>query len=283
MIASGLLFAAMGVMVKIVSKSLPNEMVVFFRGAFGLLALLPWIWHRAHNLKTRHVRSHLLRGLAGLGAMYCFFYAIGHMPLAEAMLLNYSAPLFVPFIALAWLGEAIPAKLGWALGIGFVGVLLILEPGIGIVTPAALIGLASGILAAIAMTGVRQLTRIEPTTRIVFYFSLIATVIAAVPLAWTWRTPTAPVWGWLILIGLTASMAQLLMTRAYAHAPAAQVGPFTYATVLFAAIADWLLWGVLIDASAVAGAALVCLGGALTIRLAGKRAAPLPELPTPAP
>ncbi|MFB6259434.1 MAG: EamA family transporter, partial [Thiohalorhabdaceae bacterium] len=68
--------------------------------------------------------------LSGVAAMYCFFFALGHLELATAVLLNYSAPLFIPFIAAAWLGEPVPRSLRWAIPIGFVGIALILKPGL---------------------------------------------------------------------------------------------------------------------------------------------------------
>jgi drug/metabolite transporter (DMT)-like permease len=280
MIAAGLLFATMAAIVRYLSASLPNEMIVFFRSAMGLAVLFPWLWHRGlHNLKTARPGGHLLRGLAGLGAMYCFFYAIAHLPLAEATLLNYSTPLFMPFIALWWLHEGMARRLWWGIGIGFCGIVLILKPGMGIFSPVALIGLASGVLAAVAMVGVRRLSRTEPTSRIVFYFTLVSACGSAIPLAWAWQTPPVGLWFLLIAMGALASMAQLLMTRAYSHAPAAQVGPFTYTTVVFAALAGWLGWGEVLDWVSAAGALLVMLGGAITIRFAGRRAAPTADVP----
>src|SRR5712692_5644787 len=93
MVACAFLFAVMGVAVKLSSQQLSNAMVVFIRNALGLLMLLPWLLRLgAGGLRTRHLAEHLVRGLAGLAAMYCFFYAIGHMRLAEAVLLNYSLP-----------------------------------------------------------------------------------------------------------------------------------------------------------------------------------------------
>ena len=97
MLASGLLFAAMGALIKNLSATLPNEMLVFFRSLIGLLVLTPWLLHRGPSyFATRRLGAHLLRALTGLAAMYCFFYALGRLPLAEAVLLNYSAPLFIP-------------------------------------------------------------------------------------------------------------------------------------------------------------------------------------------
>ncbi len=275
MIGAGLLFAGVGVCVRTLSQTLPNEMVVFFRSFFGLVALLPLVWHRGFtNLKTRNFRGHLVRAVAGVVSMYCYFYAVAHLPLAEAVLLNYTTPLFVPFIAALWLQERIPPRLWIGIGIGFFGVLFILKPGQALFTSVALIGLASGLIAALAVTGVRNLTRTEPAWRIVFYFSLVSTLVAAVPLPFRWQTPDASLWPLLIVMGAVASFGQLLLTRAYSHAPAAQVGPFSYSTVVFAAAAGWLLWGEVLDLYSLSGALLVCLGGILTIRYAGAKVAP---------
>ncbi len=281
MLAAGLLFAGMGALVKTVSVSLPNEMVVFFRNAFGLLVLLPWLAHRgSRRLKTAHFRVHLVRGLAGLAGMYCYFYAIAHIGLAEATLFNYTTPLFIPFIALFWLGEGIPAKLWGAIALGFFGIVLVLKPGLDIFTPVSLIGLSSGMLAALAMVSIRRLTRTESATRIVFYFSVIGTVVSAVPLLWSWQTPVPQIWGLLVAMGALASAAQLLMTRAYAQAPAAQVGPFVYTIVLFAGLIGWVLWDEVPDGFSLLGGIMICLAGVLTIHLSG-RLAPLPEVPKP--
>ena len=280
LIASGLLFACSGAMVKVASARLPNEMVVFFRSALGLLALSPWLWRRGWGaLKTRHPFAHLWRGLCGLGAMYCYFYAIAHMPLGEATLLNYASPLFIPFLAFLLLGEGVSRRLWFAIGVGFVGIVLILKPGLDLFRPVSLVGLASGLFTAFAMVGIRRLTRSESASRIVFYFSLVCTVGSAAPLAWAWRTPEPELWALLILIGAVASLAQLLLTRAYAHAPAAQVGPFTYSTVVFATFIGLVFWGEVPDVYSFLGAVLVVAAGVLTLRYAGSRAAPAAELP----
>lgn len=278
MLASALLFSGMGVLVKVASASLPNEMVVFFRSAMGLVFLLPWVWrHGLHHLKTRHPGQHLVRAAAGLAAMYCYFYAIAHLPLAEATLLNYSTPLFIPFIAAAWLGEPVSRRVAAAVAIGFVGIALILKPGMHRFTPDALVGLAAGLLAAVAMVGIRRMHRSETPFRIVFYFTLLSTLGSAVPLAWSWHTPQPGLWLLLVAMGALASAAQIALTRAYACAPAAQVGPFSYATVVFAALWGAWLWGEVLDWLSALGAALVCAAGILMIRLAGRRAAPVPE------
>jgi drug/metabolite transporter (DMT)-like permease len=269
MVTSALLFAGMGLMVKVAADSLPNTTIVFARNVFGLLALVPWLLRMGpRGLRTAAWREHAVRGLAGLAAMYCFFYAIAHLRLAEAVLLNYSLPLFTPVIAGVWLHEKVPAGLWRALGLGFVGLVIILRPGLGLFRPAALVGLAAAVLCAVAQVGVRRLTRTEPIIRIVFYFALISTVVSALPLMTLWTTPARGLWPILVALGVLATLGQIFLTRAYAHAPAAQVGPFIYTTVVFAGLLDWLVFGrrALPDAAFVLGALLVCAAGILALR-----------------
>jgi drug/metabolite transporter (DMT)-like permease len=267
MTASAFLFAAMGVAVKMASRVLPNPMVVFIRSAMGLALLTPWaVRVGARGLRTSAFPEHVVRGLAGLGAMYCFFYAIAHMRLADAVLLNYSLPLFMPFVAWVWLQEPIPGRLFAPLLLGFLGLVLILRPGLDLFDPVALVGVLAALFAALAQTGIRRLSLTEPTTRIVFYFALISTVFSAFPLFTAWKTPAPALWGVLLALGLLATAGQLFLTRAYAQAPAAQVGPFIYTSVVFAALFDWLVWGKLPDALSVAGSVLVVVASVLTLR-----------------
>lgn len=280
MLAAALLFATTGAIVKHVSVTLPNEMVVFFRSLFGLLALAPFFMrHGLRYYQTQRLNAHLVRALAGLAAMYCYFFAIGHLPLAEAVLLNYTAPLFIPLAAMFWVGEPFSRKLWWPIGIGFVGIVFILKPGLSLLTPIALIGLASGMFSALAMAGIRKLTHTEPATRVVFYFSLTSTLVAALPLAWRWQTPTPDLWLPLILIGVISTIAQILMTRGYSHAPAAQVGPFLYAIVIFAGLFGWALWSEIPDWLSLVGTLLVVLAGIVAIQMGGRKTAPPAEAP----
>jgi len=135
-------------------------------------------------------------------------------------------------------------------------------------------------LAALAQVGVRNLTSTETTTRIVFYFTLISTLVSGLPAALYWQTPARHEWGVLAALGTFAIVAQFCLTRSYAYAPAALVGPFIYASVVFAALLDWLLWRTLPDLLFVAGAALVVTAGILTLRL---RPAPPAVAPMEAP
>ena len=276
MVMSAFAFAIMGVCVQILAESLPNVMVVFFRNVGGLIFLSPIVLRGGvATLKTNHLKEHAIRGLAGLSAMFCFFYAIAHMRLADAVLLNYTLPLFIPLVEAVWLAEPMPVKLAAPLGLGFVGVVLVLRPGSGLMTPAALVGLLAGLFAAVAQTGVRRLTLTEPIVRIVIYFALMGTSISALALPFVWVTPSPGVWAMIVLLGLSATVGQLFLTKAYSYAPASQIGGFIYSGVLFAALADWLRLGILPSRYFFAGAILIMASGALTLRVVGRPPVPV--------
>jgi len=170
-----------------------------------------------------------------------------------------------------WLREKVPGRLWRVLALGFVGILLVLKPGSEFFSPASLVGLASAMFAAVAQVGIRRLTRTEPAARIVFYFALIGTVASAPAALAAWRPPTGAMWAVLLVMGFLATLGQLSMTRAYSHAPAAQVGPFIYAGPIFAGLFDWWMWKVLPDRLFVVGALLVAVAAVLTLRGAGAK------------
>ncbi|MFN7962847.1 MAG: DMT family transporter [Thermoanaerobaculia bacterium] len=271
MVGSALLFAAMSAAVKAAAHELPNAMVVFLRNALSLALLAPWVISRGRSaLVTRHLREHLVRGLFGLAAMYCFFFSIAHLRLADAVLLTYTLPLFVPLVEWLWLGERLSPRLAGPLAVGFVGIVVILRPTPGLFRPVALLAVLSAVLAAIGQVGIRRLTATEPAPRIVFYFAAIATAISAVPAALAWVTPPAQLWPVVAAMGLLATGGQLLLTRAYSSAPAAWVGPFLYTSVVFSGAFDWLFWRVLPDGLFLAGSVLVVVAAVLTLKLRGK-------------
>jgi drug/metabolite transporter (DMT)-like permease len=273
-IAAALMFASMGVLIRSAAQVLPNEQVVFFRNLFGLLVLIPLLLRRRRlpSLKTARTLLHLTRSLFGLAAMYCFFFALAYLPLSDAVLLNFTAPLFIPFVAVLWLGEQVTARIVSAIVIGFAGVLFILKPGSGVHSWVALVGLASGVFAAVAMVSLRRLSTTEPPLRVVAYYALVCTSVSAVPMIWSWQTPPWQVLALLAGAGAFATTGQYLLSKGYGYAPAAQIGPFTYTAVVFAAAWGWLLWDEVPDRLSLSGTALVVLAGILAIR---RRAPPV--------
>jgi len=266
--ASELLFATMGAAVKTVSADLPTAMIVFFRSLFGLLLFVPLVLRRdrASLLPSAGLWPlYLLRAGVGLSAMSCFFYALGNLPLADGMLLKMTAPVFMPVIGALWLGEHPSRWAMLAVPVGLAGVILVLNPS-GRVEPAALVGLAGGLLAAGAKVSVRRLTRSEPAARVVVWFAVLATLCSAPFALWQWQLPGPAQWGLLLIVGLCASSGQWLLTRGYGAASPGQIGPFTYSSVLFAAVYGALLWGEIPDVAFAAGALLIVAAGLLALR-----------------
>ncbi|HEV2111539.1 MAG TPA: DMT family transporter [Gammaproteobacteria bacterium] len=264
---SAMAFSTMAVLVRILSARLPDTALVFWRSLFALLFLAPWLLRLPlHHLGSRRIDLHLLRAVSGLLSMYCLFYALGRLKIAEATLLNQTATLFVPFIAFLWLKERVPAKVRWAILIGFTGVLLVLKPGRGIVSWPALVGLASGLTAACSVVTIRRSSRSEPATRIVFYFCLFGTLGSALPLFWTWVTPGLSDLPLLVAVGALAAAGQMMMTRGYSLAPVAQIGPFTYSAIIFGVLYGWAIWGETPGLAFWSGGLLIVLGGITALR-----------------
>ena len=251
-------FAVMSACIKAAATTVGTPVVVFFRSAVGLLVLLPWLLrYGTAAIRTARPGGHLWRAAFGICAMYCFFYALAHLHLAEAILLTYSTPLFIPFIAWLWIRELPPPVIFPAVTLGLLGIALIVQPWALALSPASFLGVLSGVCAAAAMVSIRRIADTEPAPRIVFWFSALSTTVAAVPLLWFWRTPAGAELLLLVGTGVFATIGQLCLTRAYALAPAARIGAFTYVAVVFGGLLGWALWQEAPDAVSITGMALV--------------------------
>jgi drug/metabolite transporter (DMT)-like permease len=263
---SALLFSLMGVGIREVSGSVNNESVVFFRNLVGVLFFLPLILLKGVGpLKTTRIKSHLWRTSYGLAAMYCFFYAIAHLPLADAMLFTYSAPLFTPLIAWWWLKEPLSKRMLLTSCIGLLGVLLVAKPSTALFSGNALIGMSVSVLAAFAFVSIREMSDTEPAYRIVFYFSLFSALASAIPLSWAWQPLSNHELRLLLGIGLLATTSQIIMSKAYGMAPPGLIGPFAYLAIVFAGVIAWLRWGETPDLTSLIGAALIFASSLLSI------------------
>ncbi len=261
-----LCFVGMGSLVKLLSENLPSQNILFFRNLFGLIILAPLIFKLGvKTLKTDNIKWHFLRSISGVTAMYCFFYALSELPLADAMLLKISAPLFIPIIAFLWLSEHISLRAIMAIMIGFLGVILVIKPT-GTIHIASLAGLMGGAFAALAKVTIRRMSATEPTSRIVFYFGLISLIISSIPMLWFWQTPNFSEWLLVIVLGGCGTLGQLFLTKAYLLAPASRIAPFTYSSILFAALIGWVFWNELITLLTITGASLIIAAGIIILR-----------------
>jgi drug/metabolite transporter (DMT)-like permease len=245
LIAGELLLAVMAAMIKHLSlQGLPSELIVFARNALGLLFLFPILFSTGGlgQLRTQRIGLHLLRATTGVAAMFCFFYTIAHVALAEAILVKMTAPFFLPLTAMLWLGDRVTLRTWLAILLGFVGVAVIMRPGTGAFNPVLLIALLSAALMGVAKVSIRKMADTEPPRRIVFWFGAFSTLISAVPLLWVDIWPSTTQFGWMLAIGLVATIAQICMTTAYQLASPGKVGVYNYTAVIWAASLGWLIW-----------------------------------------
>ena len=245
LIAGELLLAIMAAMIKHLSlQGLPSELIVFARNALGLVFLFPILFSTGGlgQLRTQRIGLHLLRATTGVAAMFCFFYTIAHVALAEAILVKMTAPFFLPLTAMLWLGDRVTVRTWLAILLGFIGVAVIMRPGTGAFNPVLLIALLSAALMGVAKVSIRKMADTEPPRRIVFWFGAFSTLISAVPLLWVDIWPSATQFGWMLAIGLVATIAQICMTTAYQLASPGKVGVYNYTAVIWAASLGWLIW-----------------------------------------
>lgn len=260
------LLAVMGGIIKYLSDSLSTEQLVFFRNIAGFIVLIPLIANTGfHILRTQVWHWHLMRGLVGVTAMYCYFWALGHMPLTEAFLVKLSSPFFMPIIGLLWLGERAGKFSLLAVLIGFTGVAFILRPDGEAFSAVALIALMGTMLAALAKVTIRRMSATESSQTIVFYFAVIATLVSAPGAALTWQSPQASHWIWIVILGVVATLGQLALTRAYRVAPTGKVGVYAYSAVLYGALMGWLIWEEIPTWSTWVGAAFIVLAGLINL------------------
>jgi drug/metabolite transporter (DMT)-like permease len=271
MLVAGFLFACMGVFVKLGAHYFSHIELVFYRTFVGLIMIYLIVRQRGGSLATPNWAGHLWRGISGSIALMLFFYCITVLPLATAVTLNYTSPLFLTVLVMLVFKERFHAPLVAAIALGFVGMVLLLRPTLesNQFLPGVL-GLISGFFAGIAMLNVRELGRSgEPEWRVVFYFSLIASVISGIAMLTGAIHPitlhSLPV---LLGLGISATLAQLALTRAYGTGKTLVVGSLSFSAVVFASIFGIFLWDETLPLSGWLGMTLIIASGVASLRLA---------------
>lgn len=271
MIAASLLFACMGVCVKLGSLLFSAAELVFWRGFIATLIIGAYVSVRRLPLATQHARTHVVRGLAGFVSLVMYFYAISMIPLAAAVTLNYTSPLFLALLLVLWLREPVRRGFYGALSAGFIGVIFLLQPTLSPDQwPGAVFGLGSGIISSIAYLNVRRLGELgEPEWRTVFYFSALS-ALGGLP----WLLASKPfhaidLHGGLLLTGVGGFgvLAQLCMTAAYKRGKTLVSASLAYSTVIFSSAFGMLLWSETLPWQGWLGVVLIVASGVLATAL----------------
>lgn len=261
---SVLMFSLLNVLVKAASAHYPTNEVTFFRNALALLpvSIMVALHGGVASLRTTRPLKHASRAVIGLCSMLLMFWSLDLLPLADAVAINFAAPLFLTALSVPLLGEKVGIHRWSAVAIGFVGVLVMVRPSGDILQLGALVGLGGAFMQAFAMVTIRQLTSTEAPDTTVFYFTFLSACFMAtsLPFSWVWPQGFAD-WALLCGTGLVGGCGQLFLTRAYSLAPPATVAPFNYGSILVATFFGWLLWEQIPEPHVVAGGAIVIASG----------------------
>ena len=276
MLVAGFMFACMGVFVKLGAQYFSSTELVFYRSLLGVWITFGVIRYQRLPIITPHWKIHCWRGVSGLVSLLLFFYCLTRLPLAAAISLNYTWPLFVALFSTLILKEQIHWTLIGSILIGFVGVILLLQPDLTeqAVPMVNVMGVASGFFAGIAYINVKQLGLLgESEWRVVFYFTLISTLVTGIWLLFTHMNPVTEQ-GLMVLLGMgvTATLAQLAMTRAYHTGVTLVVTALGYSTVLFSSLLGVWYWNEALSSIAWSGIVLIVLGGSASGILSLKQA-----------
>ncbi|MFB1297079.1 DMT family transporter [Mycobacterium sp. pW049] len=266
--------ALVGTLAKVSGQYTSTGVLLLFQNALCLVFVMPLALRTGwRSLRTDRAGLHLLRAGAGTACWYALFFAIERIPLANATLLTYSAPLWMPLIAWAVTRHRVATATWIGAGLGFVGVMLVLQPqghGFSIGEISAVSG---ALLLAVAMMTVRWLGATEPVTRILFYYFALSTLLS-IPIAVAdWAPVPVAAWPWLVGLGFAQLFSQILIVVAYRYASAEKVGPFIYTVIVFTAVIDWIVWDDAPSPSTYLGMALVIGGGVMAMRAKSPAAA----------
>ena len=264
-LVSGAAFALMMALVRLVADDIHPFETAFFRNLLGLVFMSPWLAVAGvAPLRSGRWRAHVMRSAFGLAAMLSLFLALTLLPLAEATALSFTSPLFATIGAAVILRERVRRRRWAATLVGFAGALIILRPGAGTFDPSSLVALSAAVFIACAMLSIKSLSRTEHPNAIVVMMGLLMTPASLVPALFVWRWPSEATWGWLLLIGLSATIGQVCLTRAFAAAEASAVLPYDFFRLIFAALLGYLMFDQVPDAWTLVGG-LVILGASVYI------------------
>lgn len=237
MCLSTVAFSIMHGLVRFVSEVLPPFQIAFFRNVFGLAFLLPLLMRsRFAVLRTKQIGLHALRGVINMAAMLMFFTALSISPIAKVTALGFTAPIFMAILAVLVLGERFRIYRWSAIFLGFVGMLIILRPGLVAIDTGALLVTGSAALWAVAMIIIKIQSRTESSLTIVAYMGIFLGVFSIAPALWVWQPFGLKTLGLMVLIGLFGSIAQMAISQSLKETDPTALMPFDFLKLIWTAM-----------------------------------------------
>jgi drug/metabolite transporter (DMT)-like permease len=258
MTASTVLFGFMAVCIRLASKQLHAFEIAFFRNLFGFVFTLPLLAkHGPGLLRTHKLGLYFFRCCIGVVSMLSGFWAIAHLPLAQAIAISYSTPIFVTIGAVFFLGEVVRARRWAAVIVGFIGVIVLMHPGTDDFRMASLVAVLAALMSATAAINIKFLSRTEKPDAIVLWTTMLWVPLSLGPALFFWKMPVGITWLWIVLAGFLGTSAHMCWTRALGLADASLLTPISFGQVIVVGVLGWLLFGESVTAWTVAGAAII--------------------------
>lgn len=278
-ILSALSFTFMNACIKGLDGAMPTGEVVFFRSFFALVPLFVWLRYQGDVLSmigTRSVGSHVIRGISGSFGMFFNFVALAYLPLADAVMLGYAAPLLTVVMAALLLKEKVKGYRWMAVVVGFAGVVIVLSPHFmgaesrreamsGAILIGAAMGFTGACFSALSAVQIRRMALIEKPGSIVLYFSLMTTVIGALTILLGWKMPNTPQLLLLIGSGIFGGIGQTLIALSMRRAEASLIAPFEYTTMIWSVLLAYFAFDQLPTIATFVGGAVIAGSGIYTI------------------
>ncbi|MFM1813381.1 MAG: hypothetical protein RLZ98_76 [Pseudomonadota bacterium] len=248
----------MATLVKFLGQRLSSFEILFFRSFIGFLVILPiFLSNPMEPLRTKRMGLHTMRGLFGAAGNACFFWAITHMVLADATVLQFSRPLFMIPLALIFLSEMAGWRRTSIALVGFAGILIYARPFTDGFDPNAFIAAAGALFGGCVVICIKKLSETEPTRVIMFYYAFWNAVAAAIPTIFLWLTPTWPEFALLCLVGVLGIGGQALITHGFAQGDTTALVPLDYTRIPYTALIGYIVFSELPSQWSLVGMALI--------------------------
>lgn len=267
MMGTLLSFSAMAIAGRELTQDLNTFQILFWRSLVGvvllgvILSVIGW-----HHAATKRIGFHSLRNLIHFGGQYGWFLGLSLLPLADVIAIEFTTPVWSALLAMMLLGERLTLPRAVAIGLGFIGILIILRPGFGVLSLPAFIVLGAAICYAITYVNTKILSKTESVTAILFYMCLIQLPIAGIASIPDWVTPPWALTGWIILVGCGGLSAHFCLTRALSLADATIVVPMDFMRLPLISLMGFWLYREEIDFWLLLGAGLIAFGTLVSLR-----------------
>lgn len=265
MLLTVLAFSGNNIALKHLGQSLDPAQILFVRSVVMVALIAPFAW-RHHAFATRRLGGHFLRSTLGTSGAYLFIFALTLAPLTDVIALSFSRALFIVLLAALLLGEVVRWRRWAAVGIGFLGVLVMVRPGFGELNWGIVAATADAVLSAAVALTLKSLGRTERPETVVFYFGAFTLLFSIGPALWAWRAPSDELWLLLLLAGTLTTLGQFANTRAWTEGDASIVAPLAYLQLVLSGFLDFLVFAAVPDRLTLLGAATI-VGATLYIAL----------------